>query len=104
MIFLSNHETPNKQLITLSDDVLVIKKLAVIIHYLIPLYMALRRLTRNIGGHVAAARKRSHQWCLTLTPNNMETIERITCHCFLRPIRRDLTTRSNTIEYWNCKK
>ena len=33
MIFLSNHETPNKQLITFSDDVLVIKKLAVIIHY-----------------------------------------------------------------------
>ena len=33
MIFLSNHETPNKQFITFSDDVLVIKKLAVIIHY-----------------------------------------------------------------------
>ena len=24
---------------------------------------------------VAAARKRSHQWCLTLTPNNTETID-----------------------------
>ena len=98
MIFLSNHETPNKQLITLSDDVLVIKKLAVIIHYLIPLYMALRRLTRNIGGHVAAARKRSHQWCLTLTPDSTETIGRMTCHCFLVPVGRDLTSSSYTAD------
>ena len=44
----------------------------------------------------AAARKRSHQWCLTLTPNNTETIERMTCHCFLRPIRRGLTSSSYT--------
>ena len=29
-------------------------------------------------GHVAAAQKKSHQWCLTLTPNNTETIERMT--------------------------
>ena len=42
---------------------------------------------------VAAARRRSHQWCLTLTPNSTETIERMTCHCFLQPIRRDLTTQ-----------
>ena len=47
-------------------------------------------------GHVAAARKRSHQWYLTLTPNNTKTIERLTCHCFLRPIRRDLTSSSYT--------
>ena len=47
-------------------------------------------------GNVAAARKRSHQWCLTLTPNNTETTERMTCHCFLRPIRRDLTSSSYT--------
>ena len=33
-------------------------------------------------GHVAATRKRSYQWCLTLTPNNTETIERMTCHVF----------------------
>ena len=26
---------------------------------------------------VAAARYRNHQWCLTLTPNNTETIERM---------------------------
>ena len=38
--------------------------------------------------NVAAARKRSHQWCLTLTPNSTETIERIIYHRFLRPIRR----------------
>ena len=43
-------------------------------------------------GQVAAALERSHQWCLTLTPNNTKTIERMTCHCFLRPIRRDLTS------------
>ena len=36
-----------------------------------------------LGGHLAAARKRSHQWCLTLTPNNTETVERMTCHCFI---------------------
>ena len=29
-------------------------------------------------GHVAAAQKKSQQWCLTLTPNNTETIERMT--------------------------
>ena len=49
-------------------------------------------------GHVAAALKRSYQWCLNLTPNNTETIERITCHCFLRPITRDLTSSSCTTE------
>ena len=49
-----------------------------------------------IVGHVAAARKRSHQRCLTMTPNNTETIERMTCHCFLRPIKRDLTSSSYT--------
>ena len=49
-----------------------------------------------IVGHVAAARKRSHQRCLTMTSNNTETIERMTCHCFLQPIRRDLTSSSYT--------
>ena len=53
-------------------------------------------------GHTTAARKRSHQWCLTLTPNNTKTIERMTCHCFLRPIRRDLTSRSYTTQMINC--
>ena len=46
--------------------------------------------------HVAAARKRSHQWCPTPTPNNTETIERMTCHCFLQQIRRNLTSSSST--------
>ena len=50
------------------------------------------------GGHVAAAWKRSHQWCLTLTLNTTETIERMTCHCFLRPIRTDLTSSSYTTD------
>ena len=51
--------------------------------------------------HVAVARKRSHQWCLTLTPNNTRTIARMTCHCFLRPIRRDLTSSSYTTDITN---
>ena len=29
-------------------------------------------------------------------PNNAETMGRMTCHCFLRPIRRDLTSSSYT--------
>ena len=52
--------------------------------------------TGAAGDSVAAARKRGHQWYLTLTPNNTKTIERMTCHCFLRPIRRDLTSSSYT--------
>ena len=36
--------------------------------------------------HVAAARKRSHQWCISLAPNNTKTDGRMTCLCFLRPI------------------
>ena len=47
-------------------------------------------------GHVAAARKSSHQWCVSLTPNNTKTMGRMTCHCFQRPIRRDLTSSSYT--------
>ena len=38
----------------------------------------------------------SGQWCVSLTPNNTKTIKRITCHCFLRPIRKDLTNSSYT--------
>ena len=49
-------------------------------------------------GHVAPAQKRSHKWCLTLTPKNTSIIERMTCHCFLQPIRRDLTSSSYTTE------
>ena len=41
--------------------------------------------------HVAAARKRSHQWWVSLAPSNTKTIGRMTCHCFLRPIRRGET-------------
>ena len=36
------------------------------------------------------------QWCVSLTPNNTKTIERMTCHCFLGPIRRDFTNSSYT--------
>ena len=36
--------------------------------------------------HVAAAQKRSHQWCISLTPNNTKTVGRMTCLCFLWPI------------------
>ena len=45
----------------------------------------------NANGHVASARKRTRQ-CLILTSNNTKTIGRMTCHCFLRPIKRDLTS------------
>ena len=48
----------------------------------------------KILGHLVAARKRSHHWCVSLTPNNTKTIGRMTCLCFLRPIRRDLTSSS----------
>ena len=44
-----------------------------------------------VGGHVAAAWKRDHQWCVSLTPNNTRTIGRMICHCFLRPIRGDVS-------------
>ena len=50
----------------------------------------------NWEGHVATARKRSHWWWVSLAPNNTKTIGRITCHCFLQPIRRDLTSSSYT--------
>ena len=54
--------------------------------------------SRNLGnehalktrGHVTAVWKRSHQWGVSLTPDNIKTIGRMTCHCFLRPIKRDL--------------
>ena len=35
------------------------------------------------------------QWCVSLTPNNTKTIDRMTCHYFLRPIRKDLTNSSD---------
>ena len=47
-------------------------------------------------GHVAAAQRRSHQWCISLTPINTKTIGRMTCHCFLLPISRDLPSSSYT--------
>ena len=47
-------------------------------------------------GHVAAVQKRSHQWCVSLTPSNTKTLGRMTCHCFLRPISRDLSSSSYT--------
>ena len=49
-----------------------------------------------LRGHVAAARKRGHQWYISLTPNNTKTMGRMTCHCFQWPIRRDLTSSSYT--------
>ena len=47
-------------------------------------------------GILAAARKRSYQWCVSLTPNNTKTIGRMTGHHYLRPIRRDLENSSYT--------
>ena len=51
---------------------------------------------KTLPKDVAAPGKRSQQWCLTLTPNNTKTIERMTCPCFLRPVRGDLPSSSYT--------
>ena len=53
----------------------------------------------NREGHVAAARKRRHRWWVSLAPNNAKTIGRMTCHCFLQPIRTDHTSSSHTTLY-----
>ena len=60
----------------------------------------------NVGHVAAAPRKRSHQWCPTLTPKNTKTIERITCHCFLRPVVRVRVhpAREWTEEKWACTR
>ena len=48
--------------------------------------------------HVAAPQKRSHQWCVSLTPKNTKTSGRMTCHCFLQHARkgRELPSSSYT--------
>ena len=51
---------------------------------------------KTLSKDVAAPWMRSHQWCLTLTPNNTKTIKRMTCHCFLRPVRGGLLSSSYT--------
>ena len=53
----------------------------------------------NREGHVAAARKRRHRWWVSLAPNNTKTSGRMTCHCFLQPIRTDHTSSSHTTLY-----
>ena len=45
-------------------------------------------------GSCSSCSQEKSQWCLTLTPNSTETIKRMTCHCFLWPVRRDLTSCS----------
>ena len=59
-------------------------------------YATLNFYASYTEGHVAADQKRSHQWRVSLTPNNTKTIGRMTCHCFLRTIRRDLLSSSYT--------
>ena len=69
-----------------------------IVYYIQFLSYAMRRSTLllsslyilKVGSCQASAWKRSHQCCVPQTPNNTKTIGRMTCHCFLRPIRRDL--------------
>ena len=48
-----------------------------------------------MGSHVAAAQNRSHQWCLTRPQTILKQLKKWR-HCFLRPIRRDLTSSSST--------
>ena len=45
-----------------------------------------------LGGSFSSCSEESPMVPITLTPNNTKTIERMTCHCFLLPIRRDLTS------------
>ena len=63
------------------------------------MWILLTLLRGSKKGLVSATWKRSHQWCVSLTPNNTKTIGRMTCHCFLQPIRRDLPERFyNTVK------
>ena len=64
--------------------------------YFSTLPASLQHKQARVEGHVAATRK-SHRWCLTLTPNNTKTIERMTCHCFLLPILLGETLQAATI-------
>ena len=50
-------------------------------------------------GHLAAAQKRSHQWCVSLTPSNTKTIGRMTCLCFLRPAPTLNILGANKVNY-----
>ena len=45
-------------------------------------------------GHVAAALKRSHQWCVFLTPKNTKNIQRMTGHCFREQLGETLRVTS----------
>ena len=47
-------------------------------------------------GSCSSCSQEKSQWCLTLTPDNTERIERMTYHCFVQPTRRDLTSRAPT--------
>ena len=60
---------------------LLLFPLPIILHapYFSTLPASLQHKQARVEGHVAATRK-SHRWCLTLTPNNTKTIERMTCH------------------------
>ena len=62
----------------------------------------LRRQVNSWTEHAAAAWQRSHQWCISLTPNNTKTIGWMTCPCFLRPITRKLPGSSYTSLTLNC--
>ena len=44
------------------------------------------------------------QWCVSLTPNNTKTIERMTCHCFCDQLGENLRTAPTLQPYWTCIK
>ena len=64
----------------ISDMKTILHQLRDVLIYSIKFQITLHctRQFNESEGHVAAARKRSHQWCLTLSSNNTETIERTT--------------------------
>ena len=57
------------------------------------------KVITKMFGSCSSYSGRSHQWCVSLTPNNTKAIERMTCHCFLWPISRDLTSSSYRFSY-----
>ena len=55
----------------------------------------LRRPLHKSTGSCSSCSEEKSPMVVSLIPNNTITIERMTCHCFLQPIRRDLKSSSH---------
>ena len=55
----------------------------------------IKRVSGSCTSSSCSEENLSHQWCLTLTPNNSKMIKRMTCHYFQRLIRRYVSYFSN---------